>query len=514
MQTIRRSSRIFSVLLRHIFNPKVLPHTKRPLRFLMRLNPFSYRYPNNRAEALRITLETLGPVFIKFGQMLSLRNDVLPNDITHELEKLQDNTTPFDGAHAEKIIEQALGKPINSLFNHFDSTPLAAASVAQVHSAQLKSGENIVIKVIRPDIKTIIDRDLKLMHRLAQIIQRCFSLGKQLRPIELVAEFKHTIHNELNLQYEAANASLLRRNFAQSDLMYVPEIYWDYCRSNVMVMERIYATKISDRAALKNKKVDFKKLAENGVKIFFTQLLEHNFFHADMHPGNLFIDTSNPQSPQYVGVDFGIMGQLNENDLSYVAQNFLAFFNRDYQKIARLFIQAGWVPADTRLEHLEAAIRTTAEPLQQKSLQDLSLGALLTTLLDVARTYHMSMQPQLLLLKKTLLNIEALGRNLYPDLDLWNTAQPFLAQWEKRQHSPKNMIKTFQREWQPQLQSLIKLPQQMDQYLKQRHKPPATNKPKRYWLSGTCIAFGGVISAFYPQLIPFTLILTGMAFLI
>ena len=513
MQSILRASKITGVFLRYAFNPVVLPTKKKLPRLLMHLNPFRYRHSNNRAESLRICLETLGPVFVKFGQMLSIRNDILPNDITHELEKLQDHTTPFSGEHAKNIIEQALEKPIDQLFNHFDPTPLASASVAQVHTAQLKSGQDIVIKVIRPGIKKIIDRDLKLMHRLAQLIRSCWSFGKALRPIELVEEFKHTIYNELNLQHEAANASLLKRNFSHSNLMYVPKIYWDYTRANVLVMERIFATKISNRTQLEQHNINFKHLAENGVKIFFTQLLEHNFFHADMHPGNLFVDCTNPNAPKYIGIDFGIVGQLSEDDVFFVAQNFLAFFNRDYQKIARLFIQARWVPADTRLEHLEAAIRTTAEPLQQKSLEALSLATLLTTLLDVARTYNMCMQPQLLLLKKTLINIEALGRNLYPELDLWSTAHPFLSQWAKQRRSPKSLLKTLQSQWQPQLQSLMELPQQMNVYLQKKHQPHQRRISSRRWACSVCIIGGGVISAIHPEFLSYTLIVTGLAFL-
>jgi ubiquinone biosynthesis protein len=389
-------------------------------------------------ERLRLALESLGPVWIKFGQMLSTRRDLLPPDIANELAKLQDRVKPFPGDQAQALIEKALDiHSIDELFSDFEQTPLASASIAQVHTARLRFGEDagqqIVIKVIRPDIRKAIDADLELMETLAQVLSKHLPDGRRLKPREVVREYRKTLLDELDLLREAANAMQLKRNFDNSPLLYIPKVYTEYGRLSVMVMERIDGIPVSDVASLHALNVNMEKLAERGVEVFFTQVFRDSFFHADMHPGNIFVSRDNPQDPSYLGIDFGIVGTLNREDKRYLAENFLAFFNRDYRKVAELHVDSGWVPAHINIEEFESAIRTVCEPIFNKPLAEISFGHVLVNLFNTARRFEMEVQPQLVLLQKTLLYVEGLGRTLYPQLDLWKTAKPFLERWMQEQ---------------------------------------------------------------------------------
>ncbi|KFX17367.1 ubiquinone biosynthesis regulatory protein kinase UbiB [Pectobacterium betavasculorum] len=386
-------------------------------------------------ERLRLALQELGPVWIKFGQMMSTRRDLFPPAIADQLAMLQDKVEPFDGKLAREQIELSMGGiPLEEWFDDFDIKPLASASIAQVHTACLKStGKEIVIKVIRPDILPVIKADMRLMKRLAGWLPRLLPDGRRLRPREVVLEYEKTLLDELNLLREAANAIQLRRNFENSPMLYVPEIYSDYCSESMLVMERIYGIPVSDVDALKANGTDMKLLAERGVQVFFTQVFRDSFFHADMHPGNIFISYEHPEDPQYIGIDCGIVGSLNKEDKRYLAENFIAFFNRDYRKVAELHVDSGWVPADTNVADFEFAIRTVCEPIFEKPLAEISFGHVLLNLFNTARRFNMEVQPQLVLLQKTLLYIEGVGRQLYPQLDLWKTAKPFLESWLKQQ---------------------------------------------------------------------------------
>ena len=384
-------------------------------------------------ERLRLALQELGPVWIKFGQMLSTRKDLLPSDIADQLSYLQDQVAAFDGKLARQQIEKMLGCPIEDLFDDFDERPLASASIAQVHTATLKeNGEEIVIKVIRPDLLPTIKADIRLMYRFARLLP-LLPDGRRLRPVEVVREYEKTLLDELNLMREAANTIQLRHNFEGSDALYVPKVYTDYCHSGMLVIERIYGIPISEIEALKRKGVDMKVLAERGVQVFFTQVFRDSFFHGDMHPGNIFVNPADPKNPQYIAIDCGIVGSLSKEDKRYLAENFVAFFNRDYRRVAQLHVDSGWVPEDTNVEDFEFAIRTVCEPIFQKPLSDISFGHVLINLFNTARRFDMQVQPQLILLEKTLLYIEGLGRQLYPQLDLWTTAKPFLEEWVKEQ---------------------------------------------------------------------------------
>jgi len=431
-----RLLRINFVLMRHGLDDIVFAtHLFRPFRFLIYLNPINWFLRNraSRAQRVRRVLEDLGPIFTKFGQMLSTRRDLLPDDVADELERLQDAVPPFPGVDAKKIIEKAFERPVEEIFDEFDTEPLASASIAQVHAAKLKNGKEVVIKVLRPNVLPVIRRDISLLYIVAELASRYSSDARRLRPVEVVAEYEKTIIDELDLLREAANASQLRRNFEGTTSLYVPEVYWDYTYKNVLVMERIYGVPIRNIDELKANDTNMKRLAELGVEIFFTQVFKHNFFHADMHPGNIFIDITDPQSPKYVAVDFGIVGTLNTVDKRYLAENLLAFFQRDYHKVARLHVESGWVPAGTRVDEFESAIRSVCEPIFERPLKDISFGQLLLRLFQTARRFNMEVQPQLVLLQKTLLNIEGLGRQLYPELDLWITAKPFLERWMEEQ---------------------------------------------------------------------------------
>lgn len=384
---------------------------------------------------IREALVTLGPIFIKLGQVLSTRQDILEPALAVELSKLQDRVPGFSSTLAAQIIEKTFNQPIHVLFKSFNPQPLAAASIAQVHSAELHSGEQVVIKLLRPNIEKQIKKDVRLMLFIAKILNKMPSL-KRYKPLEVVQEFQKTLELELNLLNEAANASVLKRHFLNSPSLYIPQIHWDYARPHLIVMERIWGIPICDVPALNAAGINLKKLAERGVEIFFTQVFRDSFFHADMHPGNIFACDKNPQNPQYIAVDFGIMGTLTPEDQNYLGQSFLAFFKRDYRKIAKLHIDSGWVSKDVRLTELEAALRTVCEPLFERPLKEISFGASLLALFQTAQRFNMEVQPQLLLLQKTLVSIEGLGKQLYPELNLWQSAQPFLEKWLKTQMSP------------------------------------------------------------------------------
>lgn len=414
-----------------------------PLRFIIYLNPWNWlrKEKLTRGEALRKSLEELGPIFIKFGQALSTRPDILPEDIAKELSKLQDKVPPFPSHVAMTIIEQAYKKSAYDVFAQFDPVALASASMAQVHAATLKTGENVVVKILRPNMRRIIEQDLSIMYTIATLADRYWPEGKRFKPKEIVKEFEHTLLDELDLMREAANAAQLRRNFNQSPMLYIPEIHWDYCHNNILVIERIHGIPVTDIASLRDHGIDIKKLAERGVEIFFTQVFRDCFFHADMHPGNIFVSYQNPKDPQYICVDFGIIGTLTDNDKRYLAENLVAFFNRDYKRVAELHVESGWVARDTPVAEFESSIRTVCEPIFEKPLKDISFGQVVFRLFQVARRFHMEVQPQLILLQKTLLAIEGLGRQLYPELDLWATAKPFLEKWVREQMGPKAFIK-------------------------------------------------------------------------
>lgn len=422
--------RIGRVISRYRLVGIIFPNSEaRWLKFIFYSLPWHWVPANqkqSRGERIRYALEDLGPVFIKLGQALSTRRDLLPADIADALAQLQDNVKPFDSKLSHKIIERAFNQPINAIFKELETEPLAAASVAQVYAGVLHNNKNIVVKIIRPGIEKLIQRDISLMQRLARLVQWASPEARRFKPLDVVREFQHTIQNELNLKREAANANLMRQHFEDSELIYVPEIYWDYTSENVLILERVYGTPISQVDELRKQGVDLKVLAERGVEIFFTQVFVHNFFHADMHPGNIFVDTSNPASPKYIAMDFGIMGTMNNFDRQYMADNFIAFFNRDYQKVAELHIDSKWIGEDTRTDEFEAAIRTLCEPIFEKPLKEISFGHFMVQLFQIAREYNYQVQPQLVLFEKTLLQIEGLGRQLYPELDLWTTAKPFM----------------------------------------------------------------------------------------
>ncbi|MGG2141765.1 ubiquinone biosynthesis regulatory protein kinase UbiB [Symbiopectobacterium sp. RP] len=426
---------------------ELIPHLRitLPLRIWRK---FLFWMPNRHkdkplGERLRLALQELGPVWIKFGQMISTRRDLFPPEIADQLAILQDRVDPFDGKLAREQIELSMGGiPLESWFDDFEIVPLASASIAQVHTARLKTnGQEVVIKVIRPDILPVIKADMRLMNRLAGWLPMLLPDGRRLRPREVVHEYEKTLLDELNLLREAANAIQLRRNFDGSPMLYIPEIYSDYCSENMLVMERIYGIPVSDVEALKANGTNMPLLAERGVQVFFTQVFRDSFFHADMHPGNIFISYEHPENPQYIGIDCGIVGSLNKEDKRYLAENFIAFFNRDYRRVAELHVDSGWVPADTNVEEFEFAIRTVCEPIFEKPLAEISFGHVLLNLFNTARRFNMEVQPQLVLLQKTLLYVEGVGRQLYPQLDLWKTAKPFLESWLKDQMGVAALIR-------------------------------------------------------------------------
>ena len=453
-----------------------------------------------RGERIRLALEELGPIFVKFGQILSTRRDLLPDDIGDELAKLQDRVPAFSADLARRQIESSLKEDPDTVFAEFQSEPMASASIAQVHKARLHSGEDVVVKILRPGIRRRIARDLQLLYMFAHAVQKLGGVdGNRLKPVEVVGEFEKTIYDELDLQREAANATELRRNFADSEILYVPQVYWDYTRINVMVIERIHGVSVREIDHLKASGTNMKTLAERGVEIFFTQVFRDNFFHADMHPGNIFVNADNPDNPTYIAVDFGIVGSLTEFDRNYLAENFLAFFKRDYRRVAQLHIDSGWVPPDTRVEDFESSIRTVCEPIFEKPLDEISFGQVLLRLFQTARRFNMEVQPQLVLLQKTLLNIEGMGRQIYPQLDLWQTAKPYLENWVKDQRGPSVFIQKVMEQAPSWLQHAPEMPMLMYHLLNQFSEPPSSQvKPLERPKKSTgrelyCVISGGFL---------------------
>ncbi|GIZ12770.1 ubiquinone biosynthesis regulatory protein kinase UbiB [Pseudomonas sp. NCCP-436] len=517
---VRRLLRIQRVVVRYQLDELLLelplPAWLRALAWLL---PWRWRPRKplqlSRGMRLRLALEELGPIFIKFGQLLSTRRDLMPADIADELARLQDQVPPFPEGQAIALIEEQLGASVGRLFTRFDSHPLASASVAQVHAAQLKSGEEVVVKVVRPGLKPVIRQDLAWLFLIARIAEKVSADARRLRPVEVVSDYEKTIYDELDLLREAANASQLRRNFEGSALLYVPQVYWDYCRPQVLVMERIYGVPVTDLSTLADQRTDMKLLAERGVEIFFTQVFRDSFFHADMHPGNIFVSTRTPWDPQYIAIDCGIIGSLTDEDQDYLARNLLAFFKRDYRKVAQLHIDSGWVPADTKVNEFEAAIRTVCEPIFEKPLKDISFGQLLLRLFQTARRFNMEVQPQLVLLQKTLLNIEGLGRQLYPDLDLWSTAQPYLERWMRERMSPRHVLRQLQQ----QAEQVPHLSQIARETLERLHQSGQPQAVERHWplhLIGAALVAGGVLQGpgYLPDTWPAWLMLTSGLYLI
>ena len=500
---VRRLFRIQRVVIRYRLDDLLfalpLPWWMLALRYAMPWRWFPRKpLELSRGARLRMALQDLGPIFIKFGQLLSTRRDLLPEDIADELMHLQDRVPPFDSQQAIDLIEEQLGAKISAVFSRFDVAPLASASVAQVHAAQLKTGEEVVVKVVRPGLKPIISQDLAWLFILARVAERLSADARLLHPVEVVSDYEKTIYDELDLLREAANSSQLRRNFEGSPLLYVPQVYWDWCRPKVLVMERIYGIQVTDLATLADQRTDMKMLAERGVEIFFTQVFRDSFFHADMHPGNIFVSTVQPWSPQYIAIDCGIVGSLTPEDQDYLARNLFAFFKRDYRRVAQLHIDSGWVPAHTKLNEFEAAIRTVCEPIFEKPLKDISFGQVLMRLFQTARRFNMEVQPQLVLLQKTLLNIEGLGRQLYPELDLWSTAQPFLERWMRERVSPKTLLHNLH----SQVEQIPHLAN-MTRDLLERMSQPHASAPQPAWrergdgwalrLTGAGLLAGGAV---------------------
>lgn len=480
LRQVRRFLHIIYIVakyrLDHIIFAK---HFLAPIRFFAYLNPKNWvvSRAHTRGEALRSALQELGPIYVKFGQALSTRRDILPDDIADELAILQDKVTPFSGEVAVNIIENAFSKSILELFQEFSIEPLASASIAQVHVAKLHDGEEVVVKVLRPEIEKKIKIDIELMYTIAKIILRFIDDAKRLRPLDVVAEFEMTILDELDFLREAANASQLRRNFENSELLYVPSVHWPLVCENVFVMERIHGIPISDIEALKRHHVNIKKLAERGVDIFFTQVFCHSFFHADMHPGNIFVDYQNPENPRYICVDFGIMGSLNPSDKRYLAENFQAFFNRDYYRVAQLHIDSGWIPPTVRVNELEAAIRTVSEPIFDRPLNEISFAQMLLRLFQTGHRFDMQIQPQLILLQKTMFSIEGLGASLYPNLNLWAHAKPFIDKWVSDQFGVSHTIESFKSAlpyWQDQIPAIPGLIHDFLQHAKHQRLLQAT----------------------------------------
>jgi len=469
MSRIFRGFFIVWTMLRFGLDELVLSSFEKPwIRLLTRIVSLGRNLDAPRGERLRLALERLGPIFVKFGQVMSTRRDLLPPDISDELARLQDRVPPFESALAVSIIEKAFGRPLSQIFATFDHTPVASASIAQVHFATLPGGREVAVKVLRPNMKPAIEKDLALMGMMAGWVERASADGKRLKPREVVAEFDTYLHDELDLLREAANSAQLRRNMQDIDLVMIPEMVWDYCMPDVMVMQRMKGVPISQIQRLRDAGVDMKKLARDGVTIFFTQVFRDGFFHADMHPGNIQVSLDPATFGRYIALDFGIVGTLAETDKEYLAQNFIAFFRRDYKRVAELHLESGWVPENTRVDQLEAAIRACCEPYFDRPLKELSLGLVLMRLFQTSRRFHVEIQPQLVLLQKTLLNIEGLGRDLDPDLDLWSTAKPFLEKWMLGQVGPEKLLAQLKAEAPSYAKLLPGLPRLLSQYLKDR----------------------------------------------
>ena len=461
------------VLLQHgldelVFTMPVL----RPFKWLRRLSPWSWfaDAPAPRGVRLRQALEKLGPIYVKFGQILSTRQDMLPDDVAAELEKLQDKVAPFPGKTARRIIEQATGSGIDEIFATFDETPLASASIAQVHAATFKDGRRMIVKVVRPNIKKIIARDLGLIRVLAGMLERYSADARRLSPTSVVREFEKTLYDELDMMREAANASQLRRNFADSEVLYIPQVDWEMTSKNVLVMERVDGIPMNDISGLRRAGVDLQQLAENGMKIFFTQVFRDAFFHADLHPGNIMAQPQEKGRARIVLVDFGIMSSLSESDQDYLAANFLAFLNYNYRKVAELHIESGWVPPTTRVDELEFAIRTVCEPLFQRPMQQISIGKVLLRLFQTARRFNMVVLPQLVLLQKTLVNIEGVGRQLYPGLDIWDTARPVMREWMNNRAGVRALFRDTRGDAAYWLNRLPTLPRKVIDVVDQLHR--------------------------------------------
>ena len=469
---MRHVARLFVIVvtvLRYGLDELALQSFRQPwVRFAVRVGTLGRQLDAPRGERLRLGLERLGPIFVKFGQVLSTRRDLLPTDLADELAKLQDDVPPFPAAQARALVEAAFGRPIEDVFARFDAEPVASASIAQVHFAALKDGREVAVKVLRPGMLDVIDDDLALLRTLARWIERLFVDGKRLKPREVVAEFDNYLHDELDLVREAANAAQLRRNMQGLNLIMVPEMVWPLCTKSVIVMERMNGVPISQTQRLVEAGVDIPKLARDGVTIFFTQVFRDGFFHADMHPGNIQVSIAPATFGRYIALDFGIVGTLTESDKQYLAHNFIAFFRRDYKRVAELHLESGWVPEGTRIDELEGAIRAVCEPHFDRPLKDISLGQVLLRLFQTSRRFNVEIQPQLVLLQKTLLNVEGLGRQLDPELDLWNTAKPFLERWMNEQVGWRGLLEHLKTEAPRYVQLLPQLPRLLHQALQPR----------------------------------------------
>ena len=460
MMRIRRVLRILWVVIRRRLDRLIPPHAKLPRRlglmiWLLRCMPVPSQSPST---SLRLALEELGPIFVKFGQLLSTRRDLLSEPLADELQRLQEQVPPFPGQEARAILEMALGAPVSTLFQTFKTEPLASASVAQVHEATLRDGSHVVIKVVRPGIDIIVQEDLKVLYLLADLVNRFSVDGRRLRPVDVVHDYENVISGELNLNLEATNTIRLREYWLDSGKLYVPRVYSEFTRNNVLVMERIQGLTSADIQGLHRRNVNMKVLAHLGVEIFFTQVFEHNFFHADMHPGNVYIDTSDSARPTYIALDCAIIGSLTEEDKDYLAYNLIAFFRRDYREVARLHIESGWVPAETDLQEFEAVIRSVCDPYFQKPISQISFGQVLLALFNTARQFDMEIQPQLVLLQKTLLNIEGMGRQIYPELDLWETAAPFMERWMSERVGLRGLVRQLSEHGPALIEQLPRLP--------------------------------------------------------
>ena len=474
MSRLFRGVFIVWVVFRHGLDELVLSNFSHPwFRLITRVVTVGRTLKEPRGQRLRQALEALGPIFVKFGQVLSTRRDLLPPDIADELALLQDRVPPFSSDVAVQTIERAFGRPIDQVFATFEREPVASASIAQVHFAVLADGREVAVKVLRPNMLSVIDKDLSLMRTMAGWVERLSDDGRRLKPREVVAEFDKYLHDELDLLREASSAAQLRRNMQDLDLVLIPEMVWDYCRTEVMVMERMHGVPISQIERLRSAGVDIPRLARDGVTIFFTQVFRDGFFHADMHPGNIQVSLAPETFGRYISLDFGIVGTLTEFDKEYLAQNFTAFFQRDYKRVAELHIESGWVPAHTRVDELEASVRAVCEPYFDRPLREISLGMVLMRLFQTSRRFHVEIQPQLVLLQKTLLNIEGLGRQLDPELDLWSTAKPFLESWMLEQVGPEKLLQQLKAEAPQYAKLLPMLPRLLHDALKQRATPPS-----------------------------------------